>query len=68
MSLKLCFGFLSRVVKAQFWQHIKTPVLFFRSADEMKPLDSPFQSRKDRDSLDKDENEPVEAGRSIYYF
>ncbi len=27
----------------------------------MKPLDSPFQSRKDRDSLEKDEDEPVEG-------
>jgi hypothetical protein len=39
-----------------------------RSADEMKPLDSPFQSRKDRDSVERDEDEPVEASKSFLFF
>lgn len=30
----------------------------------MKSLDSPFQSRKDRDILENDEDEPDEAGKS----
>lgn len=37
-----------------------------RSADEMKPLDSPFQSRKDRNSLEDDEDNPVDPGRRFF--
>ena len=35
-----------------------------RNADEMKALDSPFQSRKDRDILENDEDEPDDASES----